>query len=90
MMSSGEESEVSEEGDWDSAGTIGFDGAASGAWANVVEYKEEKGMKSRRENKTKSFIFYEQLQVASEGSRVKFLLFEWCLMCGRCGMGWFL
>jgi len=58
MRSSGEESEVSEEeGDWDSAWTIGFDGAATGAWANVVEYKEEKGMRSKRENKTNSFIF---------------------------------
>lgn len=45
MMSSGEESEVSVEGDW----TIGFDGDASGAWANVVvEYKEQKGIRSKR------------------------------------------
>jgi len=57
MMSSGEESDVSEEGDWDSVGTIGFDGAAAGTWANVVEYKEEKGMRSKRENKTNSCIF---------------------------------
>lgn len=57
MMSSGEESEVSEEGDWGSVWTIGFDGAVSGAWANVVvKYTEQKDMKSKRENKT-SFIF---------------------------------